>query len=149
MMISPAMLGPTMREALKEAEPNAMAEDRSCRETRALTMASRAGWPRDSADPARKATTSKSSTVTRSAMTSAPSMPANERTSTRLMRINRMMPKRSAMAPAKIVSTAVGTRSAKATAPSQTVEWVRSQASQPIDMRYIHRPTLAMNWPRK
>ena len=60
------------------------------------------------------------------------------------MRIN---PTLSAMAPDRMTNSIIGTRSAKATMPSQLVDSVSSQASQPTAVRFIQRPVAASVWP--
>ena len=85
--------------------------------------------------------------VTRFIMTSVASSPVSSAALIWLARMMRMNPNRSANAPARIVSTTVGRRSAKAMTPSHALECVSSQASQPTAVRYIQRPMEATECP--
>ena len=141
------MAGPIMREALNEAEPRAMADERSRLLTMAFTADMRAGWPSDSAQPRHMVKTSSEMTLMCPLKINAASPSVSVIAMIWLRRMMRMKPKRSANAPDKIDISTVGIRSAKAITPSQPGEWVSSHASQPTAVRYIQRPTDASVWP--
>ena len=141
---APAIAGPTNRAALKVADPSAIAAAMSCFGTSAWTSAIRAGAVRDSSDPINRAETSTSSMVMTPAMVMAAKAAATIAVAVWATSVMRIYPTRSAIAPASTENTTSGKLSAKAMMPSQVVDSVSSQVSQPTAIRYIQRPMVLM-----